>query len=75
MNTQNQRVLEVLETGRWLSTVDAVRGMCGGEPILRLGARIWDLKKQGFTIQEERVEGKTYSKYRLIKEPSQLNLI
>jgi hypothetical protein len=33
--------------------------------ILRVGAMIWDLRKDGYGIEERRVEGAAYSKYRL----------
>jgi hypothetical protein len=33
--------------------------------ILRLGARIWDLRQGGHEIEERKVEGKSYSEYRL----------
>lgn len=72
--SQKQRVLQRLQEGGWLSTVMAVKGDLG-EPILRLGAIIWDLKNptpeemrrgvQKLNIEERRVEGKTYSEYRL----------
>jgi hypothetical protein len=32
---------------------------------MRLGARIWDLRKEGYEIEERRVEGTRYSEYRL----------
>ena len=59
--TQKTRVLERLQTGEWLSAVQAVREFY----ILRLGARIWDLRAEGYQIEERRVEGKSYSEYRL----------
>ena len=62
--SQLERVLLALKKGGWVSTVDAVRGEMG-EPILRLGARIYDLRGMGFDIEERKVEGKTYSEYRL----------
>lgn len=67
--TQNQRVLERLKTGAWLSAVEAIREMY----ITRLGARVWDLRKMGYEIEERRVQGKPYSEYRLtsmVKLPS-----
>lgn len=72
--TQNTRVLNYLKTGQWLSTVDAVRGTLG-EPILRLAARIDELREGGYAIISERVEGKTYHRYRLVsQEPQQTKL-
>jgi hypothetical protein len=32
--------------------------------ILRLGARIWDLRHDGYEIEERRVEGTNWSEYR-----------
>jgi len=60
--TQKQRILERLKTGEWLSTVEATREMF----ILRLGARIYDLRAEGHNIIEPKVDGKSYSEYRLI---------
>ena len=59
--TQRERILERLNTGEWLSTVQASRDMY----ILRLGARIWDLKSEGYEIEERKVAGKSWSEYRL----------
>jgi hypothetical protein len=50
-----------LQEGTWFSTVECVRDF----HILRLGARIWDLRKEGYEIEERKVEGKSYSEYRL----------
>lgn len=58
--TQKERILKELKTGRWFSTVDAVNLY-----ILRLGAIIFDLKKDGYNIEERKVEGKNYSEYRI----------
>lgn len=33
--------------------------------ILRIGARIWDLRQEGYEIEARKVEGKSYSEYRL----------
>jgi Helix-turn-helix domain len=60
--TQQNRILERLKTGEWLSSVEASREMF----IMRLGARIFDLRKLGHNIIERRVEGKSYSEYKLI---------
>jgi Helix-turn-helix domain len=59
--TQKQRILERLKTGEWLSSVEAIREMY----ITRLGARIWDLRKEHYEIEERKVAGKGYSEYRL----------
>jgi hypothetical protein len=59
--TQKEIILSRLQNGEWLSSVRAVRELF----ILRLGARIWDLRAEGYQIEERRVEGKSYSEYRL----------
>jgi hypothetical protein len=33
--------------------------------ILRLGTRTWDLRKEGYEIEERRVEGTAYGEYGL----------
>ena len=60
--TQQERTLERLQTGDWLSSVEASRDMY----IMRLGARIFDLRALGHNIIERRVEGKSYSEYKLL---------
>jgi hypothetical protein len=60
--TQKSRILERLKSGEWLSSVEASRDMY----IMRLGARIWDLRADGYTIMERRVAGKSFSEYKLI---------
>lgn len=32
---------------------------------MRLGARVFDLRAEGYEIEERRVEGKSYGEYRL----------
>jgi hypothetical protein len=32
---------------------------------MRLGARIWDLRAEGYEVEARRVEGKSFSEYRL----------
>jgi hypothetical protein len=59
--TQKQTILDRLRQGTWFSTVECVRDF----HILRLGARIWDLRYDGYEIEERRVEGKSFSEYRL----------
>ena len=60
--TQQQRILERLKTGEWLSSVEASRDMY----IMRLGARIFDLRALGHNIIERKVFRKSYSEYKLI---------
>ena len=59
--TQKQVILNRLQEGTWFSNVERVRDF----HILRLGARIWDLRQEGYEIEERKVEGKSWSEYRL----------
>ena len=59
--TQKQIILNRLRRGDWFSTVERVREF----HILRLGARIYDLRAEGYEIEERKVEGKSWSEYRL----------
>ena len=59
--TQKEIILNRLQNGAWFSTVECVRDF----HILRLGARIFDLKAEGYEIEERKVEGKSWSEYRL----------
>ena len=58
---QKEQILKRLDEGTWLSTVECVRDF----HILRVGARIWDLKQEGYDIEERKAEGKSYSEHRL----------
>ncbi len=60
--TQRERILKRLQEGTWLSAVEATKEMY----ILRLGARIWDLRHEGYNILERKVDGKAYSEYLLV---------
>ena len=55
--------------GDWFSTVECVRDF----HILRLGARIYDLRAEGYEIEERKVAGKSWSEYRL-RPPRPVNL-
>jgi Helix-turn-helix domain len=59
--TQKEIITKRLQEGTWFSTVECVRDF----HILRLGARIWDLRQEGYEIEERKVEGKSWSEYRL----------
>ena len=59
--TQKEIILNRLQRGDWFSTVECVRDF----HILRLGARIFDLRAEGYEIEERKVEGKNWSEYRL----------
>lgn len=50
----------------WFSLGDALNME---PPIYRLSERIRDLEKAGYEIAHDRVEGKTYGKYRILKFP------
>jgi hypothetical protein len=52
--TQNQRVLDYLERHGYVNTVDFMAPeVCdGGRPIIRLAARIYDLRVQGHHIDD-----------------------
>ena len=60
--TQKERIFNRLKTGEWLSSVEASRDMY----IMRLGARIFDLRAEGHNIIERKVAGKSWSEYKLI---------
>ncbi len=66
--TQSEEILTALKSGRALTPIDALEDF----GCFRLGARIWDLKKDGHNIVKERGESfdgmkkKYFAKYRLI---------
>lgn len=51
MKTQNARVLSHLQSGHQLTQFEAIRDL----GILRLSARIWDLKNEGHKIESKNV--------------------
>lgn len=62
MKAQKERILAHLKTGKRLSPLDALFLF----NCFRLGARIWDLKQEGYPIKSEIVtneRGKRYSEY------------
>ena len=63
--TPKQIILNRLNQGTWFATVECVRDF----HILRLGPQIWDLRQEGYEIQEKKVEGKNWSEYRLRPAP------
>ncbi len=70
MKSQEQAILEYLQDGNSLTPLEALR-LFG---TLRLGARCFDLKQQGYPICSEMVKGengKHYAKYS-IKPPAPL---
>lgn len=60
--SQKERVLDRLNEGGWLPMTEALHW---SPPITRLGARIWDLRHEGYIIDERKVPGKSWSEYRL----------
>jgi len=64
-NSQNARILRALSSGRWVTTSELHR-RCG---LVILHSRVSELRKQGYVIEHETVEGKSGSlghKYRLL---------
>lgn len=66
--TQNEQVLRHLMTAGKITSLEAIEKY----GILRLGARIWDLKKRGYLIRTflrcgkaRNGEGMVYAEYRL----------
>lgn len=67
METQNERILKALMSGRWISGMAFLRDH---PPITRVGARIYDLKQLGYEIESRRIDGGNWSEYRLLtKQP------
>ena len=63
---QNQAVLQRLQAGETLTPLDALNDLTIRS--FRLGARIWDLKKQGHDIEKITVttnDGKKVAAYRM----------
>jgi Helix-turn-helix domain len=63
MNTQKEIVKQRLQEGDWVPMTYFVRH---SPPILRVSARIFDLRAEGHNIIERKVAGKSYSEYKLI---------
>lgn len=65
--TQNDAILRDLKRGKKITPLDALDRYGS----MRLGARIFDLKKRGFPIVKETVHdrqnGRRYASYRLAK--------
>lgn len=68
--TQCERVLKHMEQHETITTMEAIEEL----GIMRLGARIWDLKHNGHDIRRKMVTGKNrhgetvrYAEYRLIR--------
>ena len=65
MRSQCNAIIDYLATGRSLTPLEALRRW----GCFRLGARVWDLKRQGHRIHSSMVEraGKRFASYRLDK--------
>lgn len=67
--SQNERVLAYMRTHKGITALDAIR--LPGGMVMRLAARIADLRDDGYTIDtemEKTEKGKRYARYFLIKE-------
>lgn len=77
--SQATQLLELLSDNRWHSTVEIMERVYGGSHlgIARIGARIFDLKAKGHTIEGKRhPENPTIFLYRLMPErPETLSLL
>ena len=65
-DSQSALILAHLEAGNMLTPIDALQKF----GCFRLGARIYDLKQEGYNIEAERVtdkNGKRYARYRLLQ--------
>jgi|BioPla2DNA2_1021312.scaffolds.fasta_scaffold41146_3 hypothetical protein len=73
-SSQKAKILDYMRQGHGITPIDALR-MFG---CFRLGARISEIKKDGWIVRTEMVKddltGKRYAMYSLPKDPVQLNL-
>jgi len=73
MKNQNKLIIEYLQTGESLTTLEALE-MFG---CFRLSGRIFDIKKGGYNIRTKIIRtssGKHIASYSLVKEPKQLQI-
>ena len=68
--TQVERILDILDDGRYHSTPELVEKTRA----TRIASRIWDIKQKGFKV-EDRFGDYGFKEYRLDKEPIQLTII
>jgi helix-turn-helix protein len=70
--TQLERIVEILERDGQIDNFHAIHSRIS----LRLGARIWDLRAQGWVIETEQREDKN-TVYRVVRQPEakQLELV
>lgn len=67
--SQNERVLEYMRTHKGITALDAMR--LPDDMVMRLAARISELREDGYTIDKEMEKtekGKRYARYFLIRE-------
>lgn len=71
MNSQNKQILNYLNDGNSITPIDALN-LFG---CFRLGARIHDLKGEGYDIKTEikSVNGKRFAEYRLDRDTTQID--
>ena len=64
MKTQNKEILEYLRTGNTLTPIQALKKF----NCFRLGARIYDLKEKGYSIQTKMISDgrKRFAEYKLV---------
>ena len=67
--SQTKTILKYLQEGNTISPLEALEKF----GCFRLGARIWELKDQGFNIQPTMVKnnGKHFASYKLVKNEEQ----
>jgi hypothetical protein len=63
--TQLERIIEILERDGQIDNFHAIHNRIS----LRLGARIWDLRAQGWQIETEQRNDKN-TMYRVIRQPA-----
>jgi hypothetical protein len=72
---QQERILQVLKDaqGEWVPLGKIINPPYGQGKIAQYNARIWDLRKQGYTIENKKrhINRITHSWYRLITEGQQ----
>lgn len=68
-DTQNAQLIAIMETGRWITPLEAMEEI----GCMRLPARISDLKKLGYEIEDDWVthttasgKKKRFKKYRIV---------
>ena len=71
---QCNKILEYLKQGHKLTPLEGLQ-LFG---TMRLGARVWDLRKQGYNIQSWIIKGdnnKHWAEYHLIQHEKQLEFV